>query len=239
MRQAGLSAPPRFKDLAVRIGWSNTAQLVVAAMLPASFPRMSATRFPVHGPAALFVVLSGPSGAGKSTLMQRFVERYPDFVRCLSVTTRPPRGTERDGVDYLFVGEEAFAERVENNQLLEHAQVFGKHSYGTPRTFVDSHLAAGRSVIKDVDVQGAFTIRGTFPGALHIFVVPPDRVEIERRLRSRGTETEEAIRRRLNEADRELGVWDRYDYLIINRDLDHAVDDLATIVAAERLRVRR
>ena len=208
-----------------------------------SFPlasnRMPVTRFPAHGPVALFVVLSGPSGAGKSTLMQRFVERYPDFVRCLSVTTRPPRGTERNGVDYFFVGEEEFAERVENNQLLEHAQVFGKHSYGTPRTFVDSQLASGRSVIKDVDVQGAFTIRGTFPGALHIFVVPPDRAEIESRLRSRGTETEEAIRRRLNEADRELGVWDRYDYLIINRDLDHAVDDLATIVAAERLRVRR
>lgn len=200
---------------------------------------MSALRFPAHGPSALFVVLSGPSGAGKSTLMDAFVARHPDFVRCLSVTTRPPRGAEQDGVDYFFVGEEEFAQRVENDQLLEHAQVFGKHSYGTPRSFVEGNLAAGRSVIKDVDVQGAFTIRGTFPGALHIFVVPPDRQEIERRLRSRGTESEEAIRRRLNEAERELGVWDRYDYLIINRDIDQAVADLAVIVAAERLRVRR
>jgi guanylate kinase len=199
---------------------------------------MVLARFPVQGPAALFVVLSGPSGAGKSTLMQRFVERYPDFVRCLSVTTRPPRGSERDGVDYFFVSEEEFAHRVEHDELLEHAQVFGKHSYGTPRSFVEQQLAANRSVIKDVDVQGAFTIRGTFPGALHVFVVPPDRAEIERRLRSRGTETEEAIRRRLNEAERELGVWDRYDYLIINRDIERAVDDLAVIVAAERLRVR-
>jgi guanylate kinase len=200
---------------------------------------MPAARFPVHGPSALFVVLSGPSGAGKSTLMQRFVERYTDFERCLSVTTRDPRGAERDGVDYLFVSEEQFAEHVERDQLLEHAQVFGKHSYGTPRSFVEQRLAAGRSVIKDVDVQGAFTIRGTFPGALHVFVVPPDRAEIERRLRSRGTENEEAIRRRLAEADRELGVWDRYDYLIINRDIDQAVADLAVIVSAERLRVRR
>ncbi len=200
---------------------------------------MSAARFPTHGPAALFVVLSGPSGAGKSTLMQRFVERYPDFVRCLSVTTRPPRGSEKNGVDYQFVSDEEFANCVEHDQLLEHAQVFGKHSYGTPRSFVDEQLDAGRSVIKDVDVQGAFTIRGTFPGALHVFVVPPNRQEIERRLRSRGTETEEAIRRRLNEADRELGVWDRYDYLIINQDIERAVDDLAVIVAAERLRVRR
>jgi guanylate kinase len=200
---------------------------------------MSAARFPAHGPSALFVVLSGPSGAGKSTLMDAFVARHADFVRCLSVTTRPPRGTEQDGIEYFFVSEEEFAQRVENDQLLEHAQVFGKHSYGTPRSFVEHNLLAGRSVIKDVDVQGAFTIRGTFPGALHIFVVPPDRQEIERRLRSRGTENEEAIRRRLNEAERELGVWDRYDYLIINRDIDQAVADLAVIVAAERLRVRR
>ena len=200
---------------------------------------MSVARFPAHGPAALFVVLSGPSGAGKSTLMDKFVERYPDFVRCLSVTTRSPRGSEQDGIDYFFVNEQEFADRVENNQLLEHAQVFGKHNYGTPRSFVEANLNDGRSVIKDVDVQGAFTIRGTFPGALHVFVVPPDRLEIERRLRSRGTEAEESIRRRLNEADRELNVWDRYDYLIINQDIERAVDDLAVIVAAERLRVRR
>lgn len=197
------------------------------------------TSFPSHRPQALFVVLSGPSGAGKSTLMQRFVTSSPDFVRCLSVTTRPPRGDERDGVDYLFASEAEFAERIHTGELLEHAQVFGNHSYGTPRSFVESSLAAGRSVIKDVDVQGAFTIRGTFPAALHIFVVPPSRSEIERRLRSRGTESEDAIRRRLAEADRELGLWDRYDYLVINDDIDQAVADLGTIIRAQRLRVGR
>jgi len=195
--------------------------------------------FPHHKTSALFVVLSGPSGAGKSTLMQAFVEQNPEFVRCLSVTTRPVRGEERDGTDYIFVSDQEFADRVDRGQLLEHAQVFGKHSYGTPRSFVEEHLAVGRSVIKDVDVQGAFTIRGTFPGALHIFVVPPDRAEIESRLRSRGTEDEESIRRRLAEADRELTVWDRYDYLIINRDIAQAVRDLSVIVAAELMRVRR
>jgi guanylate kinase len=197
------------------------------------------TSFPMHRSSALFVVLSGPSGAGKSTLMERFVATNPDFVRCLSVTTRPPRGNERDGVDYAFVSEAEFAERIHAGELLEHAQVFGKHSYGTPRSFVESSLAAGRSVIKDVDVQGAFTIRGTFPAALHVFVVPPSRSEIERRLRSRGTETEDAIRRRLAEADRELGLWDRYDYLVINDDIEQAVADLGTIVRAQRLRVGR
>jgi guanylate kinase len=198
---------------------------------------MSSLSFPTHGPQAVFVVLSGPSGAGKSTLMQAFVQRYPDFVRCLSVTTRPARGQEKNGVDYFFVDKDTFAQQVEQGELLEHAQVFGQHYYGTPRSFVEQHLSAGRSVIKDVDVQGAFTIRGTFPGALHIFVVPPNQTEIEHRLRSRGTEDETAIRRRLAESNRELGVWDRYDYLIINNSLEQAVQDLATIVAANRLRV--
>jgi guanylate kinase len=195
--------------------------------------------FPHHKTSALFVVLSGPSGAGKSTLMQAFVERHTEFVRCLSVTTRPERRGERNGVDYFFVSDQEFADRVDRGQLLEHAQVFGKHSYGTPRSFVEDHLAAGRSVIKDVDVQGAFTIRGTFPGALHVFVVPPNHAEIESRLRSRGTDDEESVRRRLAEANRELTVWDRYDYLIINRDISQAVQDLSVIVAAERMRVRR
>jgi guanylate kinase len=200
---------------------------------------MTDAAFPTHRSSALFIVLSGPSGAGKSTLMDRFVREHADFVRCLSVTTRPPRGTEQDGVDYLFVSDAEFESRIEGGELLEHAQVFGKHSYGTPRDFVERKLACGSSVIKDVDVQGAFTIRGTVPAAIHVFVVPPSREEIERRLRCRGTETPAEIKRRLAEADRELKVWDRYDYLIINDEITRAVAELAAIVRAERLRVRR
>ncbi len=200
---------------------------------------MKDAAFPTHRSSALFVVLSGPSGAGKSTLMERFVREQGDFVRCLSVTTRPPRGEERDGVDYLFVSPAEFESRIEEGELLEHAQVFGKHSYGTPRDFVELQLAAGQSVIKDVDVQGAFTIRGTFPAAIHVFVVPPSRAEIERRLRCRGTESADEIKRRLAEADRELRVWDRYDYLIINDEIARAVAELVAIVRAERLRVHR
>lgn len=200
---------------------------------------MKETAFPRHRTPALFIVLSGPSGAGKSTLMERFVSEHPDFVRCLSVTTRPPRGAEQDGVDYVFVSDAEFESRIEGGELLEHAQVFGKHSYGTPRDFVEKQLAHNRSVIKDVDVQGAFTIRGTFPAAIHVFVVPPSRAEIERRLRCRGTESPEEIKRRLAEADRELRVWDRYDYLIINDEITRAVAELAAIVRAERLHVQR
>ncbi len=193
------------------------------------------TMYPQPGPQSLFLVLSGPSGAGKSTVIQRFLKANPGFIRCLSVTTRAPRGTERDGVDYFFNSDEEFSRKVGANQFLEHAVVFGKHHYGTPRTFVEENLRAGRSVIKDVDVQGALRIRQTFPAAVQVFVVPPSRVEIERRLRGRATDDEDTIRRRLEEADAELAQWDQYDYVIFNDVLDQAVADLSAIVRAEQL----
>ena len=192
--------------------------------------------YPAHGPQALFLVLSGPSGSGKSTLIQRFLARNPDVVRCLSVTTRAPRGQERDGVDYFFTTPDEFRRRVDAGAFLEHATVFGRHSYGTTRTFVEEHLGAGRGVIKDVDVQGALQIRLSFPQAVQVFVVPPTREEIERRLRGRGTEDEDTIRRRLDEAEAELARWSEYDYLIFNDDLDVAVADLEAVVKAERLK---
>lgn len=193
--------------------------------------------YPQHAPSARFLILSGPSGSGKSTLMTAFMRRRQDFVRCLSVTTRPPRGTEQDGVDYHFVSEEEFLRRVAAGAMLEHAQVFGKHRYGTLRSVVEGHLAAGRSVIKDMDVQGVAQVRSTFPAAVQIFVVPPTRAGIESRLRGRGTDAEDVIFRRLEEADKELACWRTYDYLVFNDDVERAVGDLETIVAAERLRI--
>ena len=191
--------------------------------------------YPAHGLQSLFLVLSGPSGAGKSTVIQRFLRANPGFIRCLSVTTRAPRGTEQDGRDYFFTTADEFSRRVGANQFLEHAVVFGKHHYGTPRTFVEENLRAGRSVIKDVDVQGALRIRSTFPKAVQVFIVPPSRDEIERRLRGRATDDEDTIRRRLEEADAELALWEQYDYLVINDDLERAVADLSAIVRAEQL----
>lgn len=169
--------------------------------------------------------------------MTAFMQRRPDFVRCLSVTTRPPRGQERDGVDYHFVDEPEFLRRVAADAMLEHAQVFGRHRYGTLRSVVEGHLAAGRSVIKDMDVQGAVQVRATFPAAVHVFVVPPTRDDIENRLRGRGTDAPEVIARRLEEADRELACWNRYDYLLINDDVERTVDDLEAIVRAEQVRI--
>jgi guanylate kinase len=193
--------------------------------------------YPQPGPSPRFLVISGPSGAGKSTLMGRLLLARGDLVRCLSVTTRPPRGQERDGVDYHFSTPEAFAAQVAAGAFLEHATVFGKHAYGTLRAVVEGHLAAGRSVIKDVDVQGAAQIRSTFPAAIQVFIAPTSRSDIELRLRSRATDSEEVIARRLAEADAELARWREYDYLVINDGLDRAVADLAAILDAERLRV--
>jgi len=188
--------------------------------------------YPARRSAGLFLVLSGPSGAGKSTLIQHFLAGHPQFVRCLSVTTRAPRGQECEGVDYFFTDAEAFRRRAAAGEFLEHAEVFGRF-YGTPRSFVTDHLAAGRGVIKDMDVQGAATLRQTFPEAVQVFTAPADRAEIERRLRSRGTDSDDVIACRLAEADAELAQWRRYDYLVINDDLERAVADLAAIVRAE------
>jgi guanylate kinase len=192
--------------------------------------------YPAHGDQTIFLVISGPSGAGKSTLMDRFLEAHPEFVRCISYTTRPPRAGERDGVDYFFTSPERFQSMVLDGAFLEHAQVYGQHSYGTPRHFVAENFAAGRSVIKDVDVQGAIQVRRSFPAAVQVFVVPSSREEIERRLRTRGTESEEQIRRRMAEAQIELMQWAEYDYLVYNDGLAEAVSDLSSVVQAERLK---
>ncbi len=195
--------------------------------------------FPTHGDQALFLVVSGPSGAGKSTLIRRFVEYHPEFTTSISVTTRPPRPGESDGVDYWFVSDEEFSRKVRDGEFLEHAQVFAKHFYGTPRAFVTDRFAQGRSVIKDIDVQGARQIRRSFPAAVLVFVVPTRYQDIEGRLRGRGTDSEGSIQRRLVEAELELAQWRSYDYLVVNDEVERAAADLAAIIRAERLRVSR
>lgn len=184
-----------------------------------------------------FVCLVGPSGAGKSTLVQRFLAERPDYRRCLSVTTRLPRGAEQDGVDYFFVDQAEFDRRVAAEAFLEHAVVFGKASYGTIRSWVTDRLADGQGVIKDLDIQGAAQIRGRMPDAVLVFVTPSKRSEIERRLRARATDDEATIRRRLDESERELAQAHLCGHLVINDDLDTAAKDLAAIVRAAELRI--
>jgi len=184
----------------------------------------------------LLLVLSGPSGAGKSSLIARFLSETPGFVESVSATTRAPRDGEQDGVDYHFLSEELFARRVEAGEFLEYAHVFGKYWYGTPRAFVDEQFAEGRSVIMDIDVQGAAQIRERMPEAVLIFVVPPSAEALEQRLRGRGTEAVDELAARLGEAERELAQWPDFDYVVVNDELEHAVRDLEQIVDAERLR---
>lgn len=195
--------------------------------------------WPSLPPAPRLLVISGPSGAGKSTVIQRACALEPGLVRCLSCTTRAPRGSERDGVDYWFLSPEAFEQRVAADGFIEHAVVFGKASYGTPRAFVEERIAAGQSVVKDVDVQGAAQIRASFPAAVHVFLVPPDPIEVERRLRGRGTDSEDVVRRRLAEVEHEIAHWGSYDYLIVNDDVDRAAADLLAILRASALRIPR
>ncbi len=193
--------------------------------------------YPVHSNQCLFLVVSGPSGAGKSTLIQRFLEYHSDFTKSISATTRPPRPGEANGVDYWFVDDAEFARRIRDDELIEHAQVFGGHFYGTPRSLISERFAQGVSVIKDIDVQGAVQIRAAFPQAVFVFVVPPRREQIEARLRGRGTDSDAAIQRRMLEAEVELAHWRDYDYLVFNDELERAAADLGAIVRAGRLQI--
>jgi len=186
----------------------------------------------------MLLVLSGPSGAGKSSLIDSFLAARPEFVRSISATTRAPRGGERDGMDYHFLDQGRFDDMVERGAFLEHATVFGSDSYGTPRAFVEQQFAESRSVIMDIDVQGARQIRSAMPDdSVLVFVAPPTREELARRLRGRGTDDEGSITRRLTTAEGEVACWVEYDYLIINDNLDSALRKLHAVVTAERIKV--
>jgi guanylate kinase len=177
-------------------------------------------------------VISGPSGAGKTSVMQRVYQACPvPLVRSVSATTRPPRGGETDGVDYHFLSDEQFRTLREGGKLLECFEVFNHGCwYGTLWAEVTTGLSAGKWVVLEIDVQGAQAVVERFPDAITIFLRPSSREELERRLRGRGTETEEAIRRRLERADRELALADRYQYQVINDNMDQAVHEICRIL---------
>jgi len=178
----------------------------------------------------LFVV-AGPSGVGKGTLVRRVRALVPALGYSVSVTTRPPRPEEADGIDYRFVSAEDFRRLVEEDAFLEHAEVFG-HRYGTLSGPIAEELEHGRDVLLEIDVQGAAQIHERHPDALLVFLAPPSEAELERRLRSRGTEDDRSIRRRLAEARRELGQTGWFDRVVVNDDVDRAAEEVAAIIAA-------
>ena len=187
----------------------------------------------------LMFVLSSPSGAGKTTLSRRLLESHDDLSLSVSATTRPIRPGETDGVDYHFLSEDAFREMRERGEFLESATVFGRE-YGTPKAPVEAALAAGRDVLFDIDWQGARQLEVSAAADLvTVFILPPSKAELARRLRTRAQDSEEEVARRMAKAGDEISHWAEYEYVIINTDLDEAERKLNAILSAERLKRRR
>jgi len=175
-------------------------------------------------------VIAAPSGAGKTSLVRALMEREPGLRFSISYTTRPQRPTEQHGRDYFFVDREEFERMVTNGEFLEHARVFDNY-YGTARRPVEEALAAGRDLILEIDWQGAAQIRAALPECISIFILPPSRPELERRLRGRGTDAEEVIQRRLRDAASDMTHWHEFDHVVVNDDFAAALSQLQEVVA--------
>ncbi len=191
----------------------------------------------VHSDPERIVVLSGPSGSGKTTLVRKLVERADvTLVKSVSATTRPPRPGEIHGDDYWFLTDAEFREKLNKNEFLEHAEVFSSgFLYGTLRSELDRAWSRNAWAFLEIDVQGALRVMQQYPNAVTIFLKTPSPEEFERRLRARGTESEEVIQRRLATAERELQLADRYKYVVVNDQLETAVSEICAILKAEEM----
>ncbi|MEA4896571.1 MAG: guanylate kinase [Oscillospiraceae bacterium] len=181
------------------------------------------------------IVVSGPSGAGKSTVISRVMEQEKNIVFSVSATTRKPREGERDGIDYFFVDTDSFKKMIAEGELLEYAQ-YVENYYGTPKAPVRNNLEKGLSVLFDIEVQGAMQIKKICPDAILVFVIPSDFSQIERRLHTRGTDSEEKIRQRIETAKYEYSMAMNYDYIVLNDDPDMAANEIISIITAEKCR---
>ena len=182
-------------------------------------------------------VISAPSGSGKSTLVSKARELVPGLHFSVSYTTRAPRGKERNGREYYFISRQEFEEMIRKDEFLEYAEVFGTGTdyYGTARRFLRESEQERDDLLLDIDVQGAAQIKSKIPEATSIFILPPDRKELEKRLRVRGLDSAEVIQRRLANASREIENYSKYDYILVNDCLPDSIDALTSILLAERL----
>jgi guanylate kinase len=183
-------------------------------------------------------IVSGPSGSGKSTLVETILE-LPGTLLSVSCTTRPPRKAESDGKWYNFISQAEFERMIQAGEFLEYAQVFGKHWYGTPSSWLERARTQGLDLVLEIDVQGAAQIKRKLPAAIAIFIVPPSRQELEKRIRARGQDSDEEILRRLDRARQELEHYREYDYSVINEDKERAEREVQAIVLAGRCQVAR
>lgn len=187
----------------------------------------------------LLLVVSGPAGVGKGTVNTMLMQRHPEIIMSVSVTTRSPRPGEIDGVHYFFRTKEEFDRMIEENAFLEYMQVFGMNYYGTPRSFVEAEREKGNHVILEIDVQGAMKVKAACPDAVMVFIAPPSLAILKSRLVGRGTETQESIDVRTATALEELKQLPAYDYMVINDDLEEAVGEMESILTSELIRTER
>lgn len=178
-------------------------------------------------------IVAGCSGVGKGTLLKLFLKQNPNIIFSISATTRKPREGEQDGVNYFYVSKEEFQTSIDNNEFLEWAE-FSGNFYGTKKSFVEKTLNKGIDVILEIEVQGAAQVKQKMPDAVSIFIMPPSVEELEARLRGRHTESEEAIQKRLHEANREIEAGKSFDYRIVNDNLDDALKRLQDVFDSER-----
>lgn len=183
----------------------------------------------------LLIVISGPSGTGKGTVCSLLMKNNPDIAYSVSATTRAPREGEQDGINYYFLSKDTFEEMIDKGELLEWANVYGNY-YGTPLQKIQEKRAQGVDILLEIDTQGAMNVKEKCPDGLFIFLLPPSLEELERRIRGRGTETEESLARRLGSAVTEIGIGKQYRYCVVNEDVETAAEDIANIIKAERHR---
>ncbi|MGE5391667.1 MAG: guanylate kinase [Deltaproteobacteria bacterium] len=185
----------------------------------------------------ILFVISGPSGVGKGTIREALLARASDIADSISATTREPRSGEIPGKDYFFLNEPDFCKLIEQDMLLEWAEVYGKF-YGTPRDFVMETLADGRDVLLEIDVQGARQVKAKMPEGVYIFISPPSAEELEARIKARGKDSSESIARRMIAFRDEMTFLPGYDYEVVNDDLETAINKVVAIVTAERCRIK-
>ncbi len=183
----------------------------------------------------ILVVVSGFSGSGKGTLMKALLEKYDNYALSISATTRQPRAGEENGREYFFVTKEQFQEMIREDQLIEYAQYVDNY-YGTPKAYVEKQMDAGKDVILEIEIQGALKVKEQFPETLLVFIMPPSAEELKRRLVGRGTETEEVIQSRLERAVKESEGIERYDYLLVNDDVERCSEEMHRLIQIQHNR---
>lgn len=181
----------------------------------------------------LLVVISGPSGSGKGTICKRLIDDIDNIMVSVSATTRKPRVGEIEGINYFFIDEEEFLKRINNNEFLEHALVYGNY-YGTPKKEVLKELENGKDIILEIDIQGALNVKKNYPKGVFIFILPPSIKELKHRIEGRGTDSKEVIIKRMECVYEELNYAFEYDYVVLNDEVETAVDKIKKIISAEK-----